>query len=122
MDSQKTVLVCDSDQLTLTRIEILLSSQGFDVDSISDATQLIPTAIRFHPNIIIANPEMTGFNEYDICKNIMRGLDIPVILILDGNSARTNSIGDCSAEEILTKPVDGPSLVNLVRNICAVHQ
>lgn len=122
MDNRRTVLICDSDYAFLNAMEKGLSAKGYDVDTIDNASDLVPTAIRHRPHVIVANPDMEAFNEYDVCKHIIQGQHVDVILLLDKHSTTRAQIGDCEVQDVITKPVNIANLANLLAKHISVNQ
>jgi DNA-binding response OmpR family regulator len=122
MDNRRTILICDNDYGFLNEMEKSLLQEGFDVDTIDNASDLIPSAIRLQPHVILVNPDMNGFNEYDVCKNIIQEQRAQVILLVDPHSTTRSMVGDCMIEDVLTKPVRLTDLVNLVVKHLSVDQ
>ena len=122
MENNKTILICDDDYTFLNQMERELSARGYDVDTIDNAGDLVPSAIRLRPNIILANPEMNAFNEYDVCKHIIKEQRVQIILVLNKHSSRRAQIGDCQVEDVLVKPINTDNLVNLLAKHIAVDQ
>jgi DNA-binding response OmpR family regulator len=114
MEHTKTILVCDNDETTVQQIVSKLKDDDYDVESINDASELIPRALRLKPGVIIVNPDMKAFNAYDVCKQIMKGMNIPIMLLLDPHSTTRAQIDECLAEDVLTKPVKMDMLENLI--------
>lgn len=122
MENRRTILVCDNDEAVLAQLQSYFQEEGFGVDIISDATELVPRAIRHQPVVVIANPDMPGFNEKDVCKDVMKEMQAPVILLLDRHSTHRTQIDDCEASDVVTKPVDLDILANLVAKHVTVNQ
>lgn len=122
MENNKTVLICDNDYNFMNDAEERLAKEGYDVDGIDNAEDLIPSAIRLRPNILLVNPDMKGFNEYDVCKNIIQDQRIEVMLLVDKNSTTRATIGDCVIDDVLTKPVNFDNLLNLLAKHISVQQ
>jgi len=121
MESRKTVLLCDHDYAHLNHLQDVLESIGFDVDTIDDASQLIPSAIRLQPSLVLINPEMEGFHAEDVCQYIIREKRVHVILTLDPASAHTAALGSCRVEDILTKPVQAEDVEYLFSRYLALY-
>ena len=122
MNNRGTVLICDSDYAFLNEMERSLSNDVFDVDTIDNAVDLIPSAIRLQPHVILVNPEMPGFNEYDVCKHIIKEHRVQLILLLDADSSARTHLGDCMVEDAVIKPVDIASLTNLLEKHFSLNQ
>jgi DNA-binding response OmpR family regulator len=118
----KTVLLCDNDADHSFTLEGELRNKDFDVIVINDATELSKSSKSLKPVAVLVNPDMKGFNEYDVCKDIISDLNIPVILLLDRNSTHRAQIGDCKADDVLTKPVEADNLANLINKQMAWHK
>ncbi len=114
MKNKGIILICDNEDEHLNQIRNELESRGFSMEIVHDATELIPRAIRVRPGVIIVNPDMKAFNEYDVCKNIIKDMDVPAIMIVDKNATSRAHIDECEIEDVLTKPVNLKNLVNLI--------
>jgi two-component system response regulator VanR len=115
-----TVIVCDHDVDELYRIQQGLMSDEFEVQIISDALELVSVAQANYPAIVIVNPDMKGFNQYDVCKKLMKDKNIPVLLLTDSHSTHRVQIDQCRADDELTKPVEINNLLNLIQKHIAV--
>lgn len=122
MENRRTVLICDNDYAFLNEMEKKLAGKGYDVDTIDNASDLIPSVIRLKPHVIVANPDMQAFNEYDVCKYVIKAQHIPVILLLNADSTTRAQIDECQVEDVITKPVNVANLANLLAKHISVHQ
>jgi DNA-binding NtrC family response regulator len=120
--NMKTVLICHKDQEYLNRVQEALEEKGFDVNTIDNAAELVPTGIRLHPTVIVADPDMEAFNEHDICKHLMQDMRIQLIMVVDKNSTARAAIGDCSVEDTVEMNTDLNDLANLITKHVTVHQ
>ncbi|HEY0066714.1 MAG TPA: response regulator [Flavisolibacter sp.] len=111
---KRIVLVCDNDAEALQQVSEGLRQSGYEVKTVNDASTLISTAEKGGVSVVIANPEMTAFNENDICSKLIGEMGLPLILLLDRNSTHRAIVGDCQLEDTVTKPVDHDILANLV--------
>lgn len=118
----RNILICDTDYAYMNELESQLENNNFNVDTLDVATDLIPSVIRFRPNVVLVNPDMEGFNEYDVCKYVIRDLQIPVILLLSSHSAHRAQIDECHADDVVTRPAEINNLVALLLKHITVHQ
>ncbi|MDQ3551977.1 MAG: response regulator [Bacteroidota bacterium] len=114
MDLKSRILICEQDATLVQEIKESLQSHNYNAEVISDATQLISRTQRMKPAVVVVNADMPGFNDHDICKHIINDLKIPVILILEKNSAKPVHIDDCRPEDVFTKPFKIEDLTNLI--------
>lgn len=121
MENTRTVLICDTDYAFMNAVEADLAKEDYDIDTIDNAANLIPSSIRLRPHVIIVNPDMPAFNAYDVCKHIIQEQRIQVILLLDKHSTTRSLVGDCQIEDVLTKPVNIRDLKNLLDKSISVR-
>ncbi|MFL5742234.1 MAG: response regulator [Flavisolibacter sp.] len=118
-----TLVVCDEDMDELNRIrQFMENRKEFELEIIYDASELVNEAKRRQPCIVLVNPEMKAFNEYDVCKKLMKDAHIPVMLLVSPDSTHRDFIEDCTADDVVTKPVEVDNLLNLVMKHMTVHQ
>lgn len=122
MKNKRLILVCDNEESLLTQLQSDLEKDDFTVHILKNAADLVATAERLQPMVIVANPDMDAFNEYDVCKKIQQQQSIRVILMLDPGSTRRARIGECDADDVVTKPVDVSNLSNLLSKHISLHQ
>jgi DNA-binding response OmpR family regulator len=120
--NRTTVIICDKDRDVLDKLQKGLVSDEFDVETITDATNLETLAIQRQPSIVIVSPEVHAFNEYDVCKKLMKDRNIPVLLLVNDNSTHRANIDECRADDVLIKPVKLDNLLNLIHKHMSVHQ
>lgn len=121
MANEKTVILCDEDQELLSDLSASLQEQGFSVSNITDATRLVQEVQRSRPALVAVNPDMKGFNAYDVCKYVKNEMGIPVILLIDQTSASRNTFDECTANDVVQKPVDKQILSFLLQNNFAMN-
>lgn len=120
---EKTVLICDNDADHSFTLEGELRNRNFEVIIISDAKELVASAKSLHPVAILVNPDMKGFNEDDVCKHLMTDMNLPVLLLMAKNSTHRAMVGNCKADDVVTKPVvEVDNVANLINKQMALHK
>ena len=120
---RKTVLICDNDADHTFTLEGELQNRDFEVVVVNEANGLLDSVRSLRPVAVLVNPEINGFNEYDVCKYVMTELNTPVLLLLNGNSTHRASIGDCRADDVISKPVQNvDNVANLINKQMALHK
>lgn len=120
--NKTTVIICDNDKNEVSRIQQQLHSNEFELLFLNDASHLESSALQKQPSVVIVNPEVHAFNEYDVCKQLMKDHHIPVLLLLNRDSTHRAYIDECHADDVLTKPVEIDNLLNLIQKHMSVHQ
>lgn len=101
----KRILIVDETK-TLSSIYFDLLAENYKVEASNDPDEIIPRAKRFNPHLVIVNSDLPAFDAHEFCDVIKKDRNIPVLLILDVHSASTIKIDNCSADGIITKPID----------------
>lgn len=120
--TKRTIVICDTDLDHPFTLEGDFRNHNYEVVNISYATELVSAVSSLHPSVVLANPDMQGFNENDVCKRIKRGPNIPVIFLMDKDSTHRAQLDDGKSDDVLTKPVKPGNLFNLVEKLIATHQ
>lgn len=120
--NKTTVIICDSDRNESDRLQKGLASDAFDIETLADATTLEALAIKRQPSIVIANPQVLAFNEYDVCQKLMKDRGIPVMLMLEPASTHRVQIDTCRANDVVSRGATIDNLRNLIRKHMSVRQ
>lgn len=113
------ILVADDDLNTLSKIYIDLLLKLFFVEVTNDAHEIIERANRFKPDILILNNDLPNLDAHQICAQIKRDQKIPILLLVDKHASKTAKIDSCSADEIVTKPIDVTHLSQVIEKLIA---
>lgn len=130
---KKLVLICDNDPDNSFTLEGELRNRNYEVIIINDATELESSARSLKPSAVLANPDMKGFNEFDVCKYVKKEMNIPLLFLVDKNSTRRASMNNqstdtpdnsnCQADDVISKPVRVvDNVINLIEKHRAFNQ
>jgi len=119
--SSKKILIVDDDQLQITLFEGILTEQGYEVVSSTEAAEGLQLAMDIHPEIIILDVMMPVINGYNFCKLLkdQKGKKhIPIILVTSRDEEEDIKIGiEMGANAYLTKPVDTNELLEVIKKV-----
>jgi DNA-binding response OmpR family regulator len=119
---KRTVIICDNDLDHSFTLEGLLKNHQYEVVNITNASELVSSAQSLQPSVVLANPDLQDFNEQEVCQKIKKGLNIPVIFLLDRTSTRRAQLADCEPDDVITKPDSSGNIIMLIKKHISLHQ
>jgi two-component system cell cycle response regulator len=116
------VLIVDDDPAGLEMLAVALLDSGFTVRTAASATEALAEARRVPPSLILADVRMPDMDGFQLCATLKEDPElgqIPVVLMsaTDGDSADRQRGADVGAAGYLTKPIDLPGLVKVLRHL-----
>lgn len=112
----KKILVCDDDQSILEVVEIVLTSNNYQVSTLTNGKAIQKKVIDLQPDVILLDLWMPGIDGKEITK-LLKSNDqtknIPIIILsaLNDTEKIAHSIG---ADNFLAKPFDINDLLKMV--------
>lgn len=64
------ILIVDDDQGTTKLLEHMLSKEGYDVTSVNDGGETLPTALAYNPNLILLDVMMPSIDGFEVCRDL----------------------------------------------------
>lgn len=116
----KKIYVADDDDNILELMNMILVAKGYEVIKSSDGRSLIN--LGYLPDMVFLDIGMSGSDGSEICrefKTYNSNTFIPVVLV-SANSNLTEIAQKCGADDILPKPFDIKSVVELAHKYTSV--
>lgn len=113
------ILIVDDDVDLLDNMRGILTSKGYEVMGIADATELFPSINFFQPDVIILDILLAGHDGRELCRKIKNNTNtqhIPVIMFSAHPDAEA-FVFAAGAEEFLKKPFDIKTLLNKIESL-----
>lgn len=114
---KRKILVVDDDLDILEIIGLILESEGYEVELMSNGQEIFEHITQFSPDLIILDVMLGNMDGREICNNIKntRGtLHIPIIMISATHNMAESLRKNCQPDDFLEKPFDIVSLINKV--------
>ena len=105
--SKKKILIADDDPAILDVLSLFLEDVGYEVETTDDGA-MIQEAQRDHPDLMLLDIWMSGWNGRDICvhlKSQESTQHIPIILV-SANRDTEKIAKEAGADDFLLKPFD----------------
>jgi CheY-like chemotaxis protein len=118
------VLVVDADASSLEMLAVALLDCGFAVRTAASAAEALAEARKRPPSLVLTDVAMPGMDGFQLCA-AFRGDpslgDVPIVLLVGSQpDSRLRERGTTAgASDYLTKPVDLPRLVQVIRTLAA---
>ena len=118
------VLVVDADARSLEILAVALLDSGFAVRTAATADEALAEARKRPPALVLSDVAIPGMDGFQLCAEL-RGDptlgSVPVVLLSGSHADRglRERGATAGASDYLTKPVDLPRLVQMVRRLSA---
>jgi CheY-like chemotaxis protein len=118
------VLVVDADARSLEMLAVALLDSGFAVRTAASAAEALAEARKRPPSLVLTDIAIPGTDGFQLCAEFRgdpRLGDVPIVLLAGGQAdPRLRERGTTAgASHYLTKPVDLPRLVRVIRGLSA---
>jgi two-component system, OmpR family, lantibiotic biosynthesis response regulator NisR/SpaR len=111
------VLIVDDNEEILELLEDILENEGYDVstaESSEQALELLKSGTK--PNLILLDIMMPGMSGYELCSQIRREWELPILFLSAKGKAVDKVVGfEIGADDYITKPFDTEELLARIR-------
>jgi two-component system response regulator VicR len=111
---QKRILIIDDDQKVLEKVRNLLTSEGYGVCTLSTGDNILEVVNSFEPDLILLNVLLPEKPAEEICKELKKTFDLPIIL-LTAHPPEMLKLS-CDADHIIEKPFENSDLLQVVES------
>ena len=112
------VLIVDDDHNIVELISLYLEKEGYDTKKAYSGTEAVRTFFSYGPHLILLDimlPEMDG---YDVCKEIRKTSDVPIIMLTAKGETFDKVLGlELGADDYMVKPFDTKELTARVKAV-----
>lgn len=116
--AKSKILIIDDDPTVTELFQVLLTSQGHDVIVTQSGKKGVEIACENLPDVIILDLLMPGMNGWQVCAEIRKFSNVPIIIISVVTSPEAIAdILNLGADEYLVKPVSGKMLTAAIENL-----
>ena len=117
------ILIIEADRSTARLAEYTLQQAGYEVGIASDGFEGLRKALGEHPDLIILDVMLPGFDGYEICHRLRHKAEtanLPILMISAKARKDDKDVGlQVGADEYLTKPVDPSEILARVQALLA---
>ena len=114
----KKILIADDDPHILEVVTFALEKVGMKTETASDGKDVMEAYIRENPDLLILDINMPEMDGLDVCKEIRKTSDVPILFLSSRDEEIDRVIGlELGADDYLTKPFSPRELVARVKAI-----
>ncbi|MDI9457640.1 MAG: response regulator transcription factor [Dethiobacteria bacterium] len=118
MSGKKTVLLVDDEKTLVKALKFNLEKEGFQVEEAFDGEEALEKAFNLNPDIIILDLMLPGLDGFEVCREIRKKEEIPIIMLTAKGEDIDKVLGlELGADDYMTKPFNPRELVARIKAI-----
>lgn len=112
------ILICDDDPVVHESLNIYLQAEHFRVSSAKDGEEGLKLALELEPDLVILDLMMPGMSGTDVCREIRRHTNIPIIMLTARGEELDRVLGlELGADDYIVKPFSPREVVARVKAV-----
>ena len=89
MATKQKILIVDDDSNIAELISLYLTKEFYEVQIVEDGEQALQVFDTFQPNLILLDLMLPGMDGYQVCREIRRRSNTPIIMLSVWSSVQT---------------------------------
>lgn len=114
----KHIFVVDDEKSIREILKKYIENEGHKVTLFDNGQSMLPEVGRLKPDLLVLDIMMSGLDGIEVCKQIRRTSDVPIIFVTARGEELDRVLGlELGADDYLTKPFSPRELVVRIKNI-----
>ncbi len=114
----KHIFVVDDEKNIRELIQKYIEKEGWQVTLFPDGLQVIDQMEKVHPDLLVLDINMPGIDGLELCKEIRKRSEIPIIFVTARDDEFDRIIGlELGGDDYLSKPFSPRELIVRMKNI-----
>lgn len=123
MATKQKILIVDDDNNIAELISLYLTKECFETHIVNDGESALTEAIVFQPNLILLDLMLPGMDGYQVCREIRKDSNIPIIMLSAKGETFDKVLGlELGADDYIIKPFDSKEMVARVKAVLRRYQ
>lgn len=116
--AKQKILIVDDDNNIAELISLYLMKECFDTMIVEDGEQALEQFAQYQPNLILLDLMLPGIDGYQVCREIRRTSNVPIIMLSAKGEVFDKVLGlELGADDYMIKPFDSKELVARVKAV-----
>ena len=118
MVDKQRILIVDDDENIAELISLYLMKECYDTKIVGDGESALKEVPVFKPNLILLDLMLPGMDGYQVCREIRRHSQTPIIMLSAKGEVFDKVLGlELGADDYIIKPFDSKELVARVKAV-----
>lgn len=123
MATKQRILIVDDDENIAELISLYLTKECFETCIVYDGESALTQVNEFEPNLILLDLMLPGIDGYQVCREIRKDRNIPIIMLSAKGETFDKVLGlELGADDYMIKPFDSKELVARVKAVLRRYQ
>ncbi len=118
---KEKILIVEDEKDIIKMLEYNLKKEGFKIIAASDGEDVLDTALRQHPDLILLDLMLPGINGLEVCKTLKKEAktaSIPIIMLTAKSKESDKIVGlELGADDYITKPYSPRELIARIKAV-----
>ncbi|NLM38669.1 MAG: response regulator transcription factor [Firmicutes bacterium] len=115
---RQRILIVDDETSIQELIKFNLEQAGFETEVANDGIEAIEKFESYKPDLIVLDLMLPGKDGYDVCKEIRRNSNVPIIMLTAKETELERVLGlELGADDYITKPFSPLELVARIKAV-----
>lgn len=116
--AKQKILIVDDDNNIAELISLYLIKECFDALIVNDGEEALAQFSSYQPNLILLDLMLPGIDGYQVCREIRRTSNVPIIMLSAKGEVFDKVLGlELGADDYMIKPFDSKELVARVKAV-----
>ena len=112
------ILIVDDEKHIAELISLYLTKEGFETKEVNDGRKAIDEFYAYNPKLVILDLMLPGMDGYQICTEIRKKSDTPIIMLTARSDTFDKVLGlEMGADDYMVKPFEPNEMVARVKAV-----
>ena len=118
MSVKQKILIVDDDVHIAELISLYFNKEGYETKEVYSGDKAVKAFLSFAPNLVLLDIMLPEMNGYDVCKEIRKISNIPIVMLTAKGETFDKVLGlELGADDYIVKPFEPKELIARVKAV-----